>query len=124
MVVLAYVGYALGLIALGLAPWFHIGLAALAFLGLMDIISFTARQALIQLAAPDQYRGRAGSFSSILAALGNSAGGAEMGALAAVVGAPAAFIINGCVGLGITTGTGLKWKGVWRYDQRTEPVLD
>lgn len=124
MVVLAYVGYALGLVALGLAPWFHIGLAALAFLGLMDIISFTARQALIQLAAPDRYRGRAGSFSSILAALGNSAGGAEMGALAAFVGAPAAFIINGCVGLGITTGTGLKWKGVWRYDQRTEPVLD
>ena len=124
MVVLSYVGYSLGLVALGFSPWFLAGLAALAFLGLMDIISFTARQALIQLVAPDRYRGRAGSFSSILAALGNSGGGAEMGALAAFVGAPGAFIINGCIGMGITAGSALKWRGIWRYDQRTEPAAD
>ena len=124
MVVLSYVGYSLGLIVLGFSPWFLFALGALAFLGLMDIISFTARQALIQLVAPDQYRGRAGSFSSILAALGNSGGAAEMGGLAAIVGAPGAFIINGCIGMGITGVSGLKWKGIWRYDQRTEPAAD
>lgn len=124
VVVLSYVGYSLGLIAMGLSPWFLAGLGALAFLGLMDIISFTVRQALIQLAAPDSYRGRVGSFSSVLAALGNSTGAAEMGGLAAIVGAPGAFIINGCIGMSITGAVGLKWRGIWRYDQRTEPAVD
>ncbi len=124
VIVLANAGYAAGLVALGLSPWFLMGFAMLTFLGLMDVVSFTTRQALIQLAAPDRFRGRVGSFSSILAGLGNSAGAAEIGALAMVTGAPIAFIINGCVGLGITAGSTLKWKGVWRYDQRTEPVLD
>ncbi len=124
IIVFANAGYAAGLVALGLSPWFLMGLAMLTFLGLMDIISFTTRQALIQLVAPDQFRGRVGSFSSILAGLGNSGGAAEIGALAAVVGAPLALVINGCVGLGVTAGSGLKWKGVWRYDQRKEPAVD
>ena len=124
VVVLSYVGYSLGLVAMGLSPWFLLGLVTLAFLGLMDVISFTVRQALIQLASPDQYRGRVGSFSSVLAALGNSAGAAEMGALAAFAGAPGAFIINGCIGMSITAGAGLKWRGIWRYDQRTEPPAE
>ena len=47
-----------------------------------------------------------------------------MEALAAIVGAPGASIINGCIGMGITAGSGLKWKGIWRYDQRTEPAAD
>ena len=124
VVVLSYVGYALGLVALGLSPWFLVGLAMLAFLGLMDVISFTVRQALIQLAAPDAYRGRVGSFSSVLAALGNSTGAAEMGSLAAITGAPGAFIINGCIGISITAACGLRWRGIWRYDQRTQPAAD
>ena len=84
MIVLANVGYSLGLAMLGLAAlalssWFYVALAVLAFLGLMDVVSFTARQALIQLVAPDYYRGRVGSFSSILAGLGNGTGSAVIG---------------------------------------------
>ena len=124
IIVLANFGYAAGLVAVGLLPWFAAGLLIFTFLGLMDVVSFTTRQALIQLAAPDRFRGRVGSFSSILAGLGNSAGAAEIGALAAVVGGPLAFIINGCVGLSVTGASTLGFRGIWRYDQRAEPVLD
>ena len=124
MILLSYVAYTLGLIALGLSPWFLMALAVLAVLGFMDVISFTARQALIQLVSPDRFRGRVGSLSTILSGLGNSTGSTEMGALAAVVGAPGALIINGFVGLGITAASGLKWMGLWRYDQRKEKPED
>ncbi|MQF85855.1 MAG: MFS transporter [SAR202 cluster bacterium] len=119
-VVLSYVGYAVGLIALGCAPWFWMALGVLVILGLMDVISFTVRQALIQLVAPDNYRGRAGSFSTILAGVGNSTGSAEMGALAGVIGAPFALIINGIIGLAITGSSVVKWPGLWAYDEREQ----
>ena len=82
------------------------------------------RQALIQLVAPDQYRGRAGSFSTILAGVGNSTGSAEMGALSGIVGAPVALVINGFIGVGITASAVLKGGALWRYDQRNEVAED
>ncbi len=124
IIVLSYTAYALGLIWLGISPWFWLALAALVALGLMDVLSFTAKQALIQLVAPDRFRGRAGSLSTITAGVGNSTGSAEMGGLADVAGAPGALIINGFIGLGITAAAALKWKGLWRYDQRKEPPSD
>ena len=129
MIVLANVGYSLGLSMLGLAAlalssWFYLALAVLAFLGLMDVVSFTARQALIQLVAPDYYRGRVGSFSSILAGLGNGTGSAVIGGVSSLAGVPGAFIINGLVCLSVTTASGLTWRGIWRHDQRTEPAAD
>ena len=119
-VVLSYVGYAVGLIALGFSPWFWMALLVLVILGLMDVVSFTVRQALIQLVAPDKYRGRAGSFSTILAGVGNSTGSAEMGALAGVIGAPFALVINGIIGLAITGSAAAKWPGLWLYDEDKE----
>lgn len=124
IIVLSYAAYALGLIWLGISPWFWLALAALVSLGLTDVLSFTAKQALIQLVAPDRFRGRAGSLSTITAGVGNSTGSAEMGGLAAVTGAPGALIINGFIGLGVTAVAALTWKGLWRYDQRKEPISD
>ncbi len=129
IIVLANVGYSLGIAMLGLAAltlssWFYLALAVLAFLGLMDVVSFTARQALIQLVAPDYYRGRVGSFSSILAGLGNGTGSSVIGGMSTLAGVPGAFIINGCICLSITAASGLKWRGIWRHDQRTEPAAD
>ena len=115
LIVTAYALYALGLGALGLAPWFALALAALALLGLTDVVAFTIKQALIQIIAPDNFRGRAASLSSILSVTGNSAGAVEMGSLASVAGAPAALIINSGIALSITVGICLRWMGLWRY---------
>ncbi len=115
LIILAYGTYALGLAVLGLAPWFWLALSALALLGFMDVVAFTIKQALIQIIAPDNFRGRAASLSSILSNTGNAAGAVEMGSLASVAGAPGALIINSGIAMGMVVGIGLRWIGLWRY---------
>ncbi|MDA0797698.1 MAG: hypothetical protein O2884_03320, partial [Chloroflexi bacterium] len=70
---------------------------------------------MIQLVAPDQFRGRASSLSSILSVLGNATGAVENGAMAAVFGAPGAIVINSFVALSITGVVGARWRGLWGY---------
>ncbi len=116
VIVLAYAGYAMAMIILGLTPWIGLALVALAITGYMDVIAFTAKQALIQIVSPDQYRGRAASLSSILSVTGNGAGAMEMGALSAAFGAPGALIINSALALSMTGAITLRWMGLWRHE--------
>ena len=115
VIVLAYAGYALAMVLLGLTPWIGLALMALAVTGYMDVIAFTLKQTLIQIIAPDQFRGRAASLSSILSVTGNAAGAMEMGMLSASFGAPAALIINSGLALGMTGLITLRWMGLWRH---------
>ncbi len=115
VILVAYGFYSVGLLALGLSPWFLTALAALAVLGSMDVVAFTLKQSMIQLVAPDQFRGRASSLSSILSVLGNATGAVENGAMAAVFGAPGAIVIDSFVALGVTGVVGARWRGLWRY---------
>ena len=115
VILVAYGFYSVGLFALGLSPWFLTALAALAVLGSMDVVAFTLKQSMIQLVAPDQFRGRASSLSSILSVLGNATGAVENGAMAAVFGAPGAIVINSFVALGVTGVVGARWRGLWGY---------
>ena len=115
VILLAYGFYSVGLLALGLSPWFLTALAALAVLGSMDVVAFTMKQSMIQLVAPDQFRGRASSLSSILSVLGNATGAVENGSMAALFGAPGAIVINSFVALGVTGVVGARWRGLWRY---------
>jgi hypothetical protein len=82
----------------------------------MDVIAFTLKQTLIQIVAPDQFRGRAASLSSILSVTGNAAGAMEMGTLAAAFGAPGALLINSALALGMTGLVTLRWMGLWRHE--------
>ena len=43
-----------------------------------------------------------------------------MGALAGVIGAPFALVINGIIGLAITGSAAAKWPGLWLYDEDKE----
>ena len=116
VIVLAYASYALAMTVLGLTPWVALALVALAVTGFMDVVAFTVKQALIQIVAPDQFRGRAASLSSILSVTGNGTGAMEMGALAGAFGAPVALIINSGLALGMTGVITLRWMGLWRHE--------
>lgn len=115
VIVIAYANYALAMIVLGLTPWIGLALVALAVTGFMDVIAFTVKQALIQIVAPDRFRGRAASLSSILSVTGNATGAMEMGTLAAALGAPGALLINSGLALGMTGVITLRWMGLWRH---------
>ena len=108
-------GYAFGLIFLGMAPWFWLALLAAWTLGYTDSVSVVIRQTLTQLLAPDEIRGRAASFANLFANAGNALGSMEAGFVAQVIGAGGTLIFGGIVATAIVSAVGLSWRGLWRY---------
>lgn len=88
-------GYGLGLIGLGLSSWFPLALAFTAILGLTDAISMAIRHTTIQLATPDELRGRVSSAMQISVQGGNSLGAIDAGYGANALGAGPATAIGG-----------------------------
>jgi MFS family permease len=114
LVVLSYVVYggALGLLGVSSVLW--IGVLAAGILGYADILGYTARQALYQLAAADQFRGRVNSIAQILANLGNSSGAMTMGTLATLLGGASAAVLTGAgLTLGMVLAIHLRWRQLW-----------
>ena len=107
--------YALGLVFLGLSPWFWMGMAAGAVLGYTDSISLVLRQTLTQLLSPDAYRGRATAFTRLFAQSGNAIGATEAGFVAQLLGPGGALVLGGVVGTGLVLSVGLAWRSLWRY---------
>jgi MFS family permease len=94
--VLATLAFALSLGFLGLAPWFWLGLIALACLGICDATSVAIRRTVVQVLARDDMRGRATSFLTVFAQTTNGLGAVIAGAGAALLGAPNAALA-GCI---------------------------
>ena len=111
----AVMGYAFGLIFLGLAPWFWLALLAAWTLGYTDSLSVVIRQTLTQMLAPDAIRGRAASFSNLFSNAGNALGSMEAGFVAQAIGAGGTLVFGGIVATGIVMAVGLSWRGLWRY---------
>jgi MFS family permease len=91
----AVAGYGIGLIGLGLTPWFPLALACGAALGLTDAISVAIRHAATQLNTPDTLRGRVSSVFQISVQGGNSVGALNAGFAAAALGAGPATALGG-----------------------------
>jgi len=108
-------GYAFGLIFLGMAPWFWLALLAAWTLGYTDSVSVVIRQTLTQLLAPDEIRGRAASFANLFANAGNALGSMEAGFVAQIIGAGGTLVFGGIAATVIVSAVGLSWRGLWRY---------
>lgn len=87
--------YGAATILFGASTWFPLTLLALAGVGAADAVSTVARQTIRQLVTPDAMRGRMTSINMIFFRGGPQLGEFEGGAVAALVGAPAAVVIGG-----------------------------
>lgn len=74
-------------------------LLALVVAGAADTVSVIARGALVQLAVPDEYRGRITAVDHVIGAAGPNLGNARAGWAAAMVGAPVALAAGAAAGL-------------------------
>jgi MFS family permease len=99
LVLAATIGYALAAMLLAQVPVFGIALVAAVSLGVFDAITTTLRQAVVQLDTPDSLRGRVTSAYQMVSRGGPSLGQAQMGALAASLGAPLALTVGASVTL-------------------------
>jgi MFS family permease len=72
-----------------------LSLAALALMGAADTLSMVIRISLVQLATPDEMRGRVGAVNFLFITASNQLGEFESGTVAALIGAMPAAILGG-----------------------------
>jgi len=105
----AVASFGVATIVFGLSTNFMVSLVALAAMGAADMISVLVRQTTIQLATPDDMRGRVSSVNSLFIGASNELGEFESGVTAAWFGAVPAVILGG-VG---TVAVVMIW--AWRF---------
>ncbi len=79
----------------GISRNFAVSLAALVLLGACDMISVIVRQTLVQIATPDEMRGRVSAVSGLFIGASNELGGFESGVTAQWFGTVPAVVLGG-----------------------------
>ena len=82
-------------IAFGLSDILWVSLLAMAILGATDMVSVNIRSTLMQIATPNEMRGRVSAVSSVFTGASNEIGEFRAGAMAAVMGAVPAVLVGG-----------------------------
>ena len=93
--------YAAALVAFALSRSFMLSLAVCFALGVLDAVGETLRMTVIQLATPDELRGRVQAVAFVFLIGGPFLGQAEVGLVAALMGAPGAVVLGGVVATAI-----------------------
>lgn len=88
-------GFGVLTIVFGLSRNFLLSLAALVMLGACDMISVIVRHTLVQLATPDEMRGRVSAVSGLFIGASNELGGFESGVTAQWFGTVPAVVLGG-----------------------------
>ena len=91
----AVAGFGIAAIAFGLSQNFWLSFFALITLGSCDMVSIVVRQTLVQIATPDEMRGRVSAVSSIFVGASNQLGSFESGLVASLIGAAPAAVVGG-----------------------------
>jgi hypothetical protein len=76
-------------------------------MGMADMLNVNIRHTLIQVATPDNMRGRVSAVALLAASSGTELGGFRAGLLAAVVGIGPSIVAGGLAGIVLV---GLCWK--------------
>ncbi len=93
---LASFAYPIVFIVFALSHHFGLSLGLLFLMGALEIVSGTLRNTVVQMTVEEAYRGRTTAFLSVAGRGVASLGGAPIGALASVIGAPFAISL-GCL---------------------------
>lgn len=82
-------------VAFALSQWMWLSVASLAILGAADTVSVVIRFSLVQLATPDEMRGRVGAVNFLFINASNQLGQFESGVTAALFGTVPAAVLGG-----------------------------
>jgi hypothetical protein len=88
-------GFGLFTVVFGLSRNLALSLAALALAGACDMVSVIVRQTMIQLATPDEMRGRVSAVNMVFVGASNEVGQFESGITAQWFGAVPAVVLGG-----------------------------
>ena len=93
--------FGIATIVFGLSRDFYVSMAALAITGAADMVSVYVRSALVQLATPDNMRGRIGSLNSLFIGASNELGEFRAGMTAGAFGTVPAVVLGGIGTVGV-----------------------
>lgn len=97
----AVAGFGLCVVAFGLSRHFWLSAAILLFYGAFDGVSVVVRSTILQLATPDEMRGRVSSINGIFISSSNELGAFYAGSMARLLGLVPAVVIGGFAVLGV-----------------------
>ena len=112
---IAVAGFGLATIVFGLSRSFPLSLAACMLIGFSDEISVVMRQTTIQLATPDDLRGRVTSVNMLFIGASNQLGAVESGLVAAATSATFAVVSGGAGCLAVLAIIGTKMRELRTY---------
>ena len=95
----AMFGLATTVFGLSTTPWLSV--AAMVVLGASDMISINVRATLVQLATPDELRGRVTAVNQVFISTSNELGEFRAGTMASLIGAVPAVVLGGIATLGV-----------------------
>ena len=116
--------FAISIIVFGLSGNLWLSLAAQLVYGASDMVSVNVRSSIIQLATPDELRGRVNSVNSLFIATSNDMGGFRAGAVAAVLGPVATVLVGGLMSVGVVLGAYWLFPTLRRLDRITDARRD
>jgi hypothetical protein len=88
-------------VVFAVSHWMVLSVVALAILGAADTISVVIRFSLVQLATPNEMRGRVGAVNFLFINASNQLGQFESGVTAALFGAMPAAVLGGVATIGV-----------------------
>ncbi|MGY3489314.1 MFS family permease [Bradyrhizobium sp. USDA 4011] len=101
----AVIVFGVATVVFALSHWMWLSVLALAVLGAADTISVVIRFSLVQLATPDEMRGRVGAVNFLFINASNQLGQFESGVTAALLGAVPSAVLGGVA----TVAVALLW---------------
>jgi MFS family permease len=114
----AVAGFGLCVIGFGLSQSFWLSATILLFYGAFDGVSVVVRSTILQLATPDEMRGRVSSINGIFISSSNELGAFYAGTMARLLGLVPAVVIGGCAVLGVAGITAWKAPQLRRLNLR------
>lgn len=122
---LVVASFGAGTVVFGLSRNFTLSLAALFFIGAVDMISVVIRQTLVQLLTPDPMRGRVSAVNGIFIGASNELGVFESGLVARLFdrpgdpsyGATISVVSGGLGTLAVVGGVAWLWPELLRYNR-------
>jgi hypothetical protein len=120
-VVLAIVVWGLAIAAFGATNWLWLGVFLLAAAGCADTISGVFRSTIMQVATPDEMRGRLSGVFIVVVAGGPRLGDFESGSVAAFSTERISVISGGLACVVAVALLVARYRGFWKYDAK-DPV--
>lgn len=116
---LGVAGFGLATIVFGVSvvPWLSI--VMLAAMGATDMVSVYVRETMIQLATPDEVRGRVNAVNMVFIGASNELGEFRAGVMAAIIGVVPAVVVGGAGTLAVA-GLWARWFPELRKVQRLD----